>query len=144
MIYVIILYIPICLLKYQFALLLLIFGCNNYDQQKAILETELQQCKTDNAALMDSIHKIHLNRYLENKTKPKKEKKQATPKKSKSHNTPQPKKAAKSLGIYESTPTYTPKYISSECDARQCTGTTQKGGRCRNMTKNCNGRCHYH
>jgi len=28
--------------------------------------------------------------------------------------------------------------------ARQCTGTTQKGRRCRNKTKNANGRCHHH
>lgn len=36
------------------------------------------------------------------------------------------------------------KTYSSECAASQCTGKTQKGTRCRNMTKNCNGRCHYH
>ena len=30
------------------------------------------------------------------------------------------------------------------CLTVQCSGTTQKGARCRNMTKNCNGRCHYH
>lgn len=28
--------------------------------------------------------------------------------------------------------------------ARQCTGTTKKGKRCRNRTKNASGRCHYH
>lgn len=28
--------------------------------------------------------------------------------------------------------------------ARQCTGTTQKGKRCKNRTKNASGRCHYH
>jgi hypothetical protein len=27
---------------------------------------------------------------------------------------------------------------------RQCTGTTKKGRRCKNRTKNSNGRCHYH
>lgn len=30
------------------------------------------------------------------------------------------------------------------CPTVQCAGTTQKGPRCRNMTKNCSGRCHYH
>jgi hypothetical protein len=30
------------------------------------------------------------------------------------------------------------------CPSVQCTGTTQKGLRCRNITKSCNGRCHYH
>lgn len=28
--------------------------------------------------------------------------------------------------------------------ARQCSGTTQKGLRCRNRTKNLSGRCHHH
>jgi hypothetical protein len=30
------------------------------------------------------------------------------------------------------------------CPSVQCSGTTQKGLRCRNVTKSCNGRCHYH
>jgi hypothetical protein len=33
---------------------------------------------------------------------------------------------------------------SSSTSARQCSGTTQKGARCRNMTKNSSGRCHLH
>lgn len=33
---------------------------------------------------------------------------------------------------------------SSTASARQCSGTTQKGTRCRNMTKNSSGRCHLH
>jgi hypothetical protein len=28
--------------------------------------------------------------------------------------------------------------------ARQCSGTKQKGARCKNRTKNSSGRCHYH
>lgn len=40
----------------------------------------------------------------------------------------------------------TPKASSSSqgCSSVQCSGTTQKGARCKNMTTNCNGRCHYH
>ena len=30
------------------------------------------------------------------------------------------------------------------CTTVQCSGTTQKGLRCKNRTTNCNGRCHYH
>jgi hypothetical protein len=33
---------------------------------------------------------------------------------------------------------------SSTASARQCSGTTQKGARCRNKTKNSSGRCHLH
>jgi hypothetical protein len=33
---------------------------------------------------------------------------------------------------------------SSGCPSVQCSGITQKGARCKNMTTNCNGRCHYH
>jgi hypothetical protein len=33
---------------------------------------------------------------------------------------------------------------STSATARQCSGTTQKGARCRNMTKNSSGRCHLH
>lgn len=33
---------------------------------------------------------------------------------------------------------------SSDCSSTQCTGHTQKGSRCRNMTTNCSGRCHLH
>jgi hypothetical protein len=33
---------------------------------------------------------------------------------------------------------------SSLATTRQCSGTTQKGARCRNMTKNSSGRCHLH
>lgn len=32
----------------------------------------------------------------------------------------------------------------SNCSSSQCTGTTQKKTRCKNMTTNCNGRCHLH
>lgn len=32
----------------------------------------------------------------------------------------------------------------SSSSATQCTGTTQKGARCKNMTTNTNGRCHLH
>ncbi|MFZ1678383.1 MAG: hypothetical protein WBP41_16155 [Saprospiraceae bacterium] len=41
----------------------------------------------------------------------------------------------------------TPPKISSSsqgCSSVQCSGTTQKGARCKNMTTNCSGRCHYH
>lgn len=34
--------------------------------------------------------------------------------------------------------------IYYKCQAVQCSGTTQKGRRCRNTTKDCSGRCHYH
>ena len=30
------------------------------------------------------------------------------------------------------------------CPTVQCSGTTQKGLRCKNRTTNCSGRCHYH
>jgi len=43
----------------------------------------------------------------------------------------------------ESTKSSTTKSTST-ASARQCTGTTQKGARCRNMTKNSSGRCHLH
>ena len=33
---------------------------------------------------------------------------------------------------------------SSTTSASQCSGTTQKGSRCRNKTKNSSGRCHLH
>jgi hypothetical protein len=32
----------------------------------------------------------------------------------------------------------------SSTTARQCSGTTKKGARCKNKTKNSSGRCHYH
>ena len=31
-----------------------------------------------------------------------------------------------------------------DCTPRQCSGTTQKGTRCKRMTTNCNGRCYQH
>lgn len=33
---------------------------------------------------------------------------------------------------------------SSGCSSVQCSGTTQKGLRCKNKTTNCNGRCYLH
>jgi len=42
-------------------------------------------------------------------------------------------------------PTYTPSSNSgSGCASVQCSGTTQKGLRCKNKTTNCNGRCYLH
>lgn len=38
----------------------------------------------------------------------------------------------------------TSKSSSSTCYSTQCSGHTQKGTRCRNMTTNCNGKCHLH
>lgn len=35
-------------------------------------------------------------------------------------------------------------YKQSSGTSSQCTGTTKKGARCRNMTTNPNGRCHLH
>lgn len=32
----------------------------------------------------------------------------------------------------------------SSTTAKQCSGTTKKGARCKNRTKNSNGRCHHH
>lgn len=51
--------------------------------------------------------------------------------------------------IYSSpSPTYTPSTRSTtktaDCRTVQCSGTTKKGARCRNMTTNCSGRCHLH
>ncbi len=43
-----------------------------------------------------------------------------------------------SNGSYKSSST------SSSNIAQQCFGTTKKGSRCRNMTKNSSGRCHLH
>lgn len=40
------------------------------------------------------------------------------------------------------TKAYTPK--KSSTTSKQCTGTTKKGARCRNMTTNSTGRCHLH
>ena len=44
---------------------------------------------------------------------------------------------------YSSSPTYSAP-ATKECNTVQCAGRTKKGDRCMNMTKNCNGRCHYH
>jgi hypothetical protein len=45
----------------------------------------------------------------------------------------------------DSRTTKSPSTISSSTtSARQCSGTTQKGARCRNKTKNSSGRCHLH
>jgi hypothetical protein len=33
---------------------------------------------------------------------------------------------------------------SSNCGSVQCSGFTKKGYRCKNITTNCNGRCHHH
>ena len=33
---------------------------------------------------------------------------------------------------------------SADCRTVQCSGTTKKGARCKNMTTNCTGRCHLH
>lgn len=45
-------------------------------------------------------------------------------------------------------PTYKPSTRSMtktvDCRTVQCSGTTKKGARCRNMTTNCSGRCHLH
>ncbi len=35
-------------------------------------------------------------------------------------------------------------YKSSGCNSVQCSGRTKKGNRCKNITTNCNGRCHLH
>jgi len=40
--------------------------------------------------------------------------------------------------------TTTTKSQQSSTTATQCSGTTQKGVRCKNRTKNSSGRCHYH
>jgi len=40
--------------------------------------------------------------------------------------------------------TTTTKSKQSSTIATQCSGTTQKGARCKNRTKNSSGRCHYH
>jgi len=50
------------------------------------------------------------------------------------------KSKTKSSGTIRSSSTYSTK----GCSATQCTGTTQKGARCRNRTTNCNGRCYLH
>jgi len=39
--------------------------------------------------------------------------------------------------------TYKVKSVS-KCSTTQCSGSTKKGRRCRNRTKNCSGRCHHH
>lgn len=39
---------------------------------------------------------------------------------------------------------YSSSSSSSGCSSRQCYGSTKKGGRCRNMTRNCNGYCWRH
>lgn len=36
------------------------------------------------------------------------------------------------------------KQNNSNCQSSQCTGLTQKGNRCKNVTTNCSGRCHLH
>jgi uncharacterized protein YgiM (DUF1202 family) len=45
-------------------------------------------------------------------------------------------------------PTYTPSTRSTtktaDCRTVQCSGTTKKGARCKNITTNCSGRCHLH
>lgn len=33
---------------------------------------------------------------------------------------------------------------TKDCESVQCSGRTKKGDRCRNVTTNCNGRCHLH
>ena len=38
----------------------------------------------------------------------------------------------------------TTKSKQSSTAAKQCSGTTQKGARCKNRTKNSSGRCHHH
>jgi hypothetical protein len=51
------------------------------------------------------------------------------------------------IPIYESKPAYKPNSTSnstSNCNSVQCSGSTQKGARCRNKTTNCSGRCHLH
>jgi hypothetical protein len=40
--------------------------------------------------------------------------------------------------------TTTTKSKQSSTTAKQCSGTTQKGARCKNRTKDSSGRCHYH
>jgi cytoskeletal protein RodZ len=42
------------------------------------------------------------------------------------------------------TQSYSSSSSSSECPSRQCYASTKKGGRCRNMTKSCNGYCWRH
>ena len=49
-------------------------------------------------------------------------------------------------GSYKSS-TIAPKESTSSsgrCSSVQCSGTTQKGLRCKNRTTNCNGRCYHH
>lgn len=41
-------------------------------------------------------------------------------------------------------PTYSSPNKTKECSSVQCSGTTVKGGRCKNRTTNCNGRCYLH
>ncbi|ASS50157.1 MAG: hypothetical protein A3D31_11355 [Candidatus Fluviicola riflensis] len=50
-----------------------------------------------------------------------------------------PQKASSSSQPAKTTNTH-----SSTCSSTQCSGTTQKKTRCKNMTTNCNGRCHLH
>ena len=53
-----------------------------------------------------------------------------------------PTAKANSSGSNSLTPL--PKSSGTGCTTVQCSGTTQKGLRCKNKTANCNGRCHYH
>lgn len=39
---------------------------------------------------------------------------------------------------------YSSSSSSKGCSSQQCNGSTKKGGRCRNMTKSCNGYCWRH
>lgn len=72
-----------------------------------------------------------------------------------SSNAQSPSDAAAASGIQGSAPAHgasspalrvmsPPSSTGDGCTTVQCSGTTQKGARCRNMTKNCSGRCHYH
>lgn len=46
--------------------------------------------------------------------------------------------------VTPSTPAKISTHETTNCGSTQCSGTTQKGGRCKRMTTSCSGRCYQH
>ncbi len=117
-------------MKYFLILGFLTISCNEGLESKLHdANQELEKCRNDNKNLIDSIYNL---KFKNRSNTPKKQRKK------KSTNSTIKSKSVESNYFYKSSTSL------KTCVTVQCSGKTKKGARCRNMTKNCNGRCYLH
>ena len=119
---------------YMLLFILVINACHTSQDEAVRLASDLQMCQDTNARLLDSIKILNSSKQINKKTavKPNRKPKASTT------STPRP------VSIQHGIISDPHRAYARECPSTQCSGYTKKGNRCRNMTKNCNGRCFRH